>query len=408
MSSIFGTVWKSPKVTKLLIVQQFFEGFVPIMALYAIMFGRVGGLNLEQIGLLFALWGVAYVAAELPSGVLADYWSRKHVMVIGGLLRAAGFAVWMIWPNFTGYAVGFALWGAQIACSSGALAAYLHNELRAQDREQAYARYFGWVMSALSAGTLAGFFVAAVLTLDHTNVLIGMSVVSSLLLAFILILMKERPYKRQETYLKTLRTGLAEITRSKKLRYMCYGLFAVFMVIGVLEELLPRVYADFGLSDSHVSLILAAALLAGILLLTRLEIFVRFSLAKQMLVMCFVLATLAAGLIWGGWGGVSLILVFSLIFHLFRPVFMHHVQVTAKGDQRATIGSIPGLAAGLLGALAYIIIGAVAAATSERFSIGLYGVFWLFAMAGLTFMGRKYARPAGKPEVATPLKEGPN
>lgn len=50
---------------------------MPIMALYTIMFERVGGLSFERIGLLFSIWSLAYLLAELPSGVLADYWSRR-------------------------------------------------------------------------------------------------------------------------------------------------------------------------------------------------------------------------------------------------------------------------------------------------------------------------------------------
>src|SRR5687768_2625779 len=100
----------APRIVKLLALEQFFEGFVPVMALYAIMFERVGGMSLQQIGLLFSIWSLAYLCVELPSGVLADYWSRRKVLMLGGLLRALGFGVWILWPTFLGYAIGFALW----------------------------------------------------------------------------------------------------------------------------------------------------------------------------------------------------------------------------------------------------------------------------------------------------------
>ena len=237
----------APRVVRLLIVQQFFEGFVPIMALYAVMFQRVGGLSLGQIGLLFSVWSLAYVAAELPSGILADFWSRRNVMIIGGILRAIGFLVWMFWPGFVGYAVGFALWGMMIACTSGALPAYLHSELRAEKKEKQFARYFGWLMSA--------------------------------------------------------------------------------------------------------------ARVVAVLLLTRLESIVRISLTKQVLAMCTGIIFLLVGLFLGKPIASLLILAFSLVFQLFRPVFMHHVQEVAHSEARATIGSIPGLAAGLFGAISYVVIG---------------------------------------------------
>jgi MFS family permease len=360
------------------------------------MFSRVGHLDLKHIGWLFSIWWLAYLVAELPSGVLADYWSHKKVVAIGSLARAIGFMLWIMWPTFTGYAVGFALWGVMIACSSGATYAYLHSELRADGKGHLFARYYGLISSVQYGGMLAGFFLAALLTLQHTNTLIGLSAAASFAGAIILLLAAERPYSKQATYIKTLRSALHEFRQSKKLRYLCYGSFTILMVIGVLEELLPRLYADFGLNDSQVSLMVAAALLATIFLLTKLESFVRFSLSKQMLVMGGGILVLIAGLISGGTGAAFLILLFSLVFQLFRPVFQHHILQEVKGEERATVGSIPGFASGIFGAVAFSIIGWVAQAKSERFSIGAYAFFWFIVITLLAIIGRRYKIPYTK------------
>ena len=391
---------------RVLLVQQFFEGFVPITALHAIMFERVGGLEFQQIGLLFSLWGLAFLVGELPSGVLADYWSRKKVIMLGGLLRAAGLTIWMVWPGFMGYAVGFVLWGGMIACTSGAVSAYLHNELRVVHQGKQYSKYFGWIASAYWLGMLLGFVAAAIFTLEHTNLLIGLGVASSVLFTGVLALVPEQPYKKQDTYLKTLAAGFREIKASKKLRYVCYGLFTVYMIIGVLEELLPRVYAGFGLTERAISLVLAVSLLLTVFLLTRLESFVRFSLAKQMLCLALGMVFLLGGLYAGGNAGSLLILIFSLVFLLFRPIFQHHVQAEAKGEERATIGSIPGLGGGLLGAAAYVVLGKGAELSSEKVSMAIYGMFWFLVLLLLAFMGRGYVSVAeeavGMPDPGQP------
>lgn len=389
-SSIWARFRASPKIVRLLLAQHFFEGFVPIMALYAIMFERAGGLRFEQIGLLFSIWSIAYLIAELPSGVLADYWSRRNVVIVSGIFRAVGFGIWLVWPTFAGYAIGFALWGIMIAGTSGSVESYLHNELKVSGQSKKYARYYGWVMSSHWLGTLTGYGLAAVLALQHTTLLIVLSIASSLIYPAVLLFAHESPYQKQSSYFKTLGAGVREILGSKKLRYVCYGLFAVYMIIGVLEELLPRLYADFGMNDSAVSVLLAAALVCTVVFLTRLESLVRFSLAKQMLCMAAGLAFLLIGLYFGGVGGSLLVLLFSLVFQLFRPLFMHHIQDVATGDQRATIGSIPGLASGIFGAIAYALIGKVAGYTNESFSIGSYAVLWLAIVLLLAFWGRKY------------------
>lgn len=370
---------------------------MPITALYAIMFSRTGHLTLGQIGLLFAVWSLAYVVCELPLGVLADFWSRRKTMLLGGLLRAAAFTVWLAAPNFAGYMVGFVLWGVMIAASSGSVQAYLQHELQADKLEHKFSRYFGWIMSAYSCGALAGYAVAALLTLHHARELLILSIVSSLVFAGALAMAHERPYPRQTSYLATLRAALAQVAHSRRLQYVCFGLFSIYMTVGVLEELLSRVYAGFGLNDTWVSVLGGAALVASVLLLTRLERLVQFSLAKQCLVLVAALALFVGGLWWASHAASVLILGFYLVFYLFRPVFSHHVQEAATGNERATINSIPGLFGGALGAVAYGVIGKVAEARSERFALGAYAVVWLAVFAVLAVVGRRFTVPAGKP-----------
>ncbi len=381
---------QAPKIAKLLVAQQFLEGFTPIMALYAIMFSRVGHLNLQQIGWLFSIWGLAYVVAELPLGVLADRWSRRNVIVMGGLIRCVGFLIWLKWPTFTGYAIGFALWGVMISCTSGAVAAYLESELQHTKQARAFSKYFGWVMAANSFGALVGYIIAASITLRHTSVLIWLSVISSALF-IILLFAPEQPYAQQRSYLTVLQSGVREVIASKKLRFVCSVMFSIYMIIGVLEELLPRVYANFGLNDSWVSLLGAAALLVSVLLLTRLESVIRFSLSKQILIMAGGVGLLLAGLIWNVAAASILILSFNLIFHLFRPVFMHHVQDVAKSEERATINSIPGMFGGILGAGAFAIIGRIAQHRSQSYAIGVYALFWLVILLLFASVGRVYS-----------------
>jgi MFS family permease len=383
----------SPSIVKVLSAEQFLEGFTPIMAFQAIMFERAGGLNLQQIGLLFSVWWLAYLAAELPSGMLADYWSRKKVIMLGGLIRAAGFCVWLVWPSFWGYAIGFALWGMTIAFSSGSVTAYLENELRSQGIKDKFAKYFGMITAFYYTGILLSLGTAAVLTLRYTDVLIGLSIISSAAIVLLLWRMPEHPYTKQATYLKTLGAAMHELRRSKKLLYICAGLFTIYMIISVLEELLPRLYAAIGLSDTQIPLMAALALLTTVFAVGKLESFIQFSLSKQMLVMAGGLALLVGGLYVGGFTAVVGILLFNLVFQIFRPVFQHHVIHTAKGDAKATISSVPGLASGLFGAGAYGIIGLTAQNTSETFAIGIYGVFWMIVLLALAFIGRRFATP---------------
>ena len=83
---------------------------VPIYPLYALLFADTG-LSDAEISVLFALWSAVGIVAEVPSGALADRVGRRTSLVIGALVQAVGYACWVVFPGFPGFAAGFVLWG---------------------------------------------------------------------------------------------------------------------------------------------------------------------------------------------------------------------------------------------------------------------------------------------------------
>src|SRR5689334_10355175 len=105
--------------------------------------------------MLFAIWSVVSFAFEVPSGALADAWSRRGLYAIGEFLTAAGYALWLIWPAFPGFALGFVLWGLGGALASGSLEALVYDQVGDD-----YARVMGragtiGILATLAATLLA-------------------------------------------------------------------------------------------------------------------------------------------------------------------------------------------------------------------------------------------------------------
>jgi hypothetical protein len=82
---------------------------VPFYPLYAVLFAD-SGLAAGDIAVLLGFWTVTGLLLEVPSGALADTVSRRKLLIFGTLARAAGFGLWVLWPTFTGFAIGFLLW----------------------------------------------------------------------------------------------------------------------------------------------------------------------------------------------------------------------------------------------------------------------------------------------------------
>lgn len=105
------------------------------------------GLSDAEISALFAIWSAVSLVAEVPTGMLADRFSRRANLVAAGVLTAAGFATWVIAPGLPGFAAGFALWAVGGALTSGALEAVLFDGLAAAGAQEQYPRLLGRVTS---------------------------------------------------------------------------------------------------------------------------------------------------------------------------------------------------------------------------------------------------------------------
>jgi MFS family permease len=103
---------------------------VLLYPVYALLFADAG-LSTGAISSLFAIWSIVAFLAEVPSGALADTWSRRHLYALGALLTGLGYALWIIWPAYPGFALGFVLWGIGGAFASGTLEALVYDELTA-------------------------------------------------------------------------------------------------------------------------------------------------------------------------------------------------------------------------------------------------------------------------------------
>ncbi|GAA1800000.1 MFS transporter [Actinomadura chokoriensis] len=101
------------------------------------------GLSPAAISSLFVIWSVTTFSLELPSGLWADLFSRRLLLVAAPLLAGAGFALWAFFPSYPAFAAGFMLWGAGSALRSGTMQALVYEELERVGAAGAYARLIG-------------------------------------------------------------------------------------------------------------------------------------------------------------------------------------------------------------------------------------------------------------------------
>jgi predicted MFS family arabinose efflux permease len=129
---------------------------------------------------LFALMATAYGATvpllEIPSGLLADRWSRRGVLMLASAASLASVTVGALSHNVATYIVSAMLLGVYFAMQSGTVDAIVYDTLveevgNADGFEKQYGRTQTLSSFALTASSLAGGVIAALLSARATYLL---------------------------------------------------------------------------------------------------------------------------------------------------------------------------------------------------------------------------------------------
>ena len=84
-----------------------------------ILFYKNRGLNFKEIMLLQAISAAAVILLEVPSGILADRYSRKMMILIGMLCSVIGLLLMLISKRYIGFAAAAFFGGVGEASISG-------------------------------------------------------------------------------------------------------------------------------------------------------------------------------------------------------------------------------------------------------------------------------------------------
>ena len=243
---------------------------VPLYAVYSLLFAD-HGISASHISLLFILWSATSFVFEVPSGAWADSFDRRRLLVVSAGIYAAGFATWMTWQTFPGFALGFVLWGLSSSLMSGTFESLVYDELVTRDAADAYPSLIGWAHSTALVANLAATVLAAPLLALGGYPLVGWTSVAicggqALLAATLPVSDQARraahasPLAETERaatrYVAMLRAGLAESRHHPDVRRILL-LAAAMVGLTAYDEYFPLVARAHGVATSDIPLLIA-------------------------------------------------------------------------------------------------------------------------------------------------------
>lgn len=327
-----------------------------LSALYRI---KSAGLNPLQLVLLGTALEGATLLCEIPTGVIADVYSRRLSVILGFLIEGAGFVLEGAIPYFATILLAQVVWGVGYTFTSGALEAWITGEVGEERVGPIFLR--GAQLGQL--GGLAGIAGAAVLASIRLNlpIVVAGALIMALGVALIFV-MPEQGFQRTRADERaswramgvTLRRGGGLVRRHPAL----LAVFAAVAFYGMSSEGVDRLWEAHLLKNftfpggAHLTPVIwfakidAAGVLLGIgateVARRRLNLRDHYALIWTLLAInaLLIVSLVGLGLARGFAVAVAAYLLMSLLRRTRNPIYSAWLAQNTEPATRATVMSM--------------------------------------------------------------------
>ena len=338
-------------------------------------------MSLTDVMVLQAIFGLAFVVFEFPTGYIADRVGYRASLLSGAACWMAGWVLYARATSFATVAVAEIVLGAGSACVSGADRALLWASLEATGRGRQYLAWEGRVRAASQIGEAGSAAVGGWLYALHPRLPFWMQVPVSLMALVAALGLQEAPRRRAPASHGHLgRAGaIVRLALLERPRLRAAMLLSVTLGLSsfVMVWLIQPLAQARGVSPAWLGPLWAAAhLWLAVVSLGSARV-VEVLERRGALVACWLLVPLGYGglALTGAAWGLAFYLCFMTLRGLQAPILALVMQEEAPGEDRAAVLSL----AALLFRLAFVVAGPTIGYLAD--AIGLEGTFGILALA---------------------------
>lgn len=236
----------------------FFNKFMLLTPVYAV-FMQENGLTDLQLSLMFVILSAGTFLTQIPVTWITNKLGVKPAIMLGQLLKAIAFVLWLVWPTFWGFAIGMFLWGVEWAFFNVSFEGMVYDELRARRHQKIYSKVLGVRYNLQAIGTALSAFGSLLMFAGYGWITFASLVALALsVICIARIDLKSRtsaaPRQRKVHFMKLFKTGMRICAKTPCIFLML--LLSLFVAnIAYLDDYLSPIGIEIGLPIEFVGLI---------------------------------------------------------------------------------------------------------------------------------------------------------
>ena len=336
----------------------FFSMMFVVMSFYE---ATVAGLSGMQLVLVGTTVEVTILLFEVPTGIVADAYSRRLSIIIGFFLMGIGFLVEGTFPIFSMILLTQVLWGIGYTFTSGAKQAWLSDEIGEENANRAFLRGNQYDL----AGALIGMLIAIPLGNIAVNlpILLGGAAVLGIGVVLILFMPESgfhpvRPEERNsfQHMGDIFKKGLAAV----RSRPVLLSVLGIGFIYGLYSEGWDRLWVKylvdhftlpsiFGMNEiAFFGLLRAGGMVLSILVTRQVEKRLDSNHAPSIArAMVWITILLSAAIFTFAFSpalavGIAAVMLVSITRNVMEPLYNAWVNQRWDSDTRATVISMSG------------------------------------------------------------------
>ncbi len=356
------------------------------------------GLTTENVSLCLAIYSATALIMEIPSGILADRWSRKGTLVLGNIFLIIGTIIAALSTDVNMYLISSVFWGIYIAMNSGTFEAIIYDLLIEEDGsasnyEKAFSRLDIFGSIGLILGSLGGGIIGQYIGLKEAYLFSIPAVILSTVFFWSFKEPRVHKIEQDKSLIKHIKITLGSIFQKEQLTQLLIAIISVsliWLIISDINQLWLAALFTPVILYGPVQALSSCTFGIGSTL-------ARFIKSKRRIIESMVIALICLVIIifiHNMWVNIAAEFIALLITYGVSVVLTHQLHDNLPSKVRASSGSTIGAMKRLLSIPVVLLFGTIAT-SSDVFKAG-----WIFVIIIIVaIVARALMKPISKMET---------